>query len=308
MTVARSTLRGETVYRFDYLQEFALPTGEAYEIKLSNLTFGAGRDESRTKRLDAELEARGPSLAGRLFRAGASSIVSYAICPPETLRLWTIDVELEDGSFLRLEERHDPPPTVNDTGPASLVAAKLELRGVSREVTDNWKLVYAAARHNRNVSYWIVLDPPVEIEGIERPVRIVEVIAPEPVPPEAAEAVRYLDANGEVLASPRVLAYRREELRVAGSRRFVRGDVSVDGHINLTDAIQLLEFLFRGGDAPGCEQAADANDDGRINLSDAAQVLLHLVGGSGDLPAPFPDCGIDPTDDALDCAVYAGCE
>ena len=314
MTLGRPTIRGETVYRFDYRQEFTLPSGEEFEIKLSNLTFSGRRDAPPVKRLDEELATRHldavlrPNLAGQVFGADDSPLISYGICPPNALRRWRIEVQLEDGSFVRLDERHDPPPTVNHTGPASLVGAQVQLRGISREVTDYWSLVYAAGRHNRNVIYWIVLDPPIEVAGIARGVRFVEVIAPEPIPPKATEAVRYLDESGVVIDSPAVVAFRREEVRDADMHRFVRGDVSADGSVNLTDAIQVLDSLFQGGPEPACARAADANDDGQLNLSDAVALLLHLVGGAGNLPAPFPDCGLDPTEDPLHCAAHAACE
>lgn len=83
---------------------------------------------------------------------------------------------------------------------------------------------------------------------------------------------------------------------------FLRGDTDRSGGLNLTDAIHLLNGLFRSGPPPTCPDAADANDDGTLDISDAVRLLGHLFLGAGPLPAPFPDAGPDPTpDDPLGC-------
>ena len=46
---------------------------------------------------------------------------------------------------------------------------------------------------------------------------------------------------------------------------------------------------------------------GTVDISDAIMVLLHLFGGGGPLPAPFPACGEDPTPDALGCNESPSC-
>lgn len=56
-----------------------------------------------------------------------------------------------------------------------------------------------------------------------------------------------------------------------------------------------------------CEKSADANDDGSLDLSDSVAVLAHLFLGAGGLPAPFPGCGVDPTDDPLTCEQSPSC-
>jgi hypothetical protein len=84
-------------------------------------------------------------------------------------------------------------------------------------------------------------------------------------------------------------------------RSFRRGDVDGNGLVNLTDAIFTLSYLFRGGRAPGCEDAADADDNGDINLTDPVAILLLLFGGFAPLPPPYPDAGVDPTPDGLSC-------
>ena len=88
---------------------------------------------------------------------------------------------------------------------------------------------------------------------------------------------------------------------------FKRGDSNADGSLNIADAISTLGFLFGGEAEPPCMSAADANDDGNVNIADAIRTLGYLFSGVGDLPAPFADCGTDPTPDELDCKSFDPC-
>ncbi len=82
---------------------------------------------------------------------------------------------------------------------------------------------------------------------------------------------------------------------------FRRGDVDDSGGINLTDPVHLLQALFGGGLRIRCSDAADADDSGRVELTDAVYLLNHLFRRGAPPPAPFPDCGVDPTRDSLGC-------
>ena len=95
----------------------------------------------------------------------------------------------------------------------------------------------------------------------------------------------------------------------AGDPEFVRGDSDQDGtFLAILDAIHLYEYLIGEGDAPACEDAADANDDGNINIVDIVRMLYFAFGDADEIPAPFPDCGTDASDDdGLDCADPEGC-
>ena len=108
------------------------------------------------------------------------------------------------------------------------------------------------------------------------------------------------------------------ELRVGDSRRlaasafvaieaavgtaFLRGEVTGDGTIDISDATRILNWLFLGAAAPGCADAADTNDDGVADISDGVGLLNYLFLGGAEPALPFPGCGLDPTIDALDCA------
>ncbi|MBN1418461.1 MAG: hypothetical protein JXP34_06760 [Planctomycetes bacterium] len=82
---------------------------------------------------------------------------------------------------------------------------------------------------------------------------------------------------------------------------FRRGDTDGTGGLDITDPIFLLAFLFRDSTEPPCRKAADVDDSGSLDITDAVH-LLNFLFLSGPPPhVPFPDCGVDPTPDALGC-------
>ena len=88
---------------------------------------------------------------------------------------------------------------------------------------------------------------------------------------------------------------------------FIRGDVDGSGALELTDAVRTLGELFLGLEPSACRDASDTNDDGDVDLSDAVAVLGYLFLGEDAPPAPYPDCGLDPTGDGLDCERSTSC-
>jgi hypothetical protein len=165
-------------------------------------------------------------------------------------------------------------------------------------VSDYFELVYSAVRHNEHVVYWVGLDPPLEIEGVERPVRFVELRAPEEdenILPEAS----YLGEDFERLATVDVVRFTKE-IDDTPSRLFIRGDATGDGRVNMSDAITVLLHVFRGQSLP-CRDAADVDDDGSLQINDALAILqyLFLLGQAPEMPFPAP--GFDPSEDDLDC-------
>jgi hypothetical protein len=93
----------------------------------------------------------------------------------------------------------------------------------------------------------------------------------------------------------------------ASSEAFVRGDPTGDGETDLSDAVDVLSYLFTGGAAPGCLAAADANGTGEIDIADAVYLLGFLFGGGAPPPAPHPACGSDPGAGPPGCASYPAC-
>ncbi|HVR74219.1 MAG TPA: dockerin type I repeat-containing protein [Planctomycetota bacterium] len=56
------------------------------------------------------------------------------------------------------------------------------------------------------------------------------------------------------------------------------GDVDQDGDIDLTDAVAVLNYLFRSGPQPRV-RVSDADSDGEVGLADAVRILEYLFGG-----------------------------
>ena len=75
----------------------------------------------------------------------------------------------------------------------------------------------------------------------------------------------------------------------------------------MTDVISTLSFLFLGGSAPACQDAADTDDNGLVQLTDAIYTLNFLFSGGAQPPAPWPGCGEDPGEDKLGCADFPPC-
>ena len=92
----------------------------------------------------------------------------------------------------------------------------------------------------------------------------------------------------------------------SGVGPFIRGDCDGNGVVggSPTEAIVLLNYSFRGGPAPGCLAACDAEANGSIGITDALRILRHSFLGVGEPDAPFPDC----VNSELETDVALGCE
>ena len=120
--------------------------------------------------------------------------------------------------------------------------------------------------------------------------------------------VQYGDIIGRSDETPLCLGVEFLVLDVAdpGDPVFLRGDPDASGGRDLSDAIRILEWLFRRGESPACELAADVNDDERINVLDPILLLQWLFAGPPETPPrPWRRCGNDPTEGRLSCEM--GC-
>ena len=83
--------------------------------------------------------------------------------------------------------------------------------------------------------------------------------------------------------------------------QFVRGDANHDAMLDVSDPMATLILLFGRARTPACEDELDSNDDGNLDVTDAVYSLNYLF-FSGPAPRPpFPDAGLDPTPDELQC-------
>jgi hypothetical protein len=87
----------------------------------------------------------------------------------------------------------------------------------------------------------------------------------------------------------------------SGQVTFKRGDSNHNNSVDISDPIFTLNFLFLGGEAPLCKDAADADDDGLVNITDAIFELNFLFLGGSPIPPPWDAPGVDPTPDAVPC-------
>lgn len=81
---------------------------------------------------------------------------------------------------------------------------------------------------------------------------------------------------------------------------FIRGDSDSNDRVNLSDAIQILRYLYQAAELE-CRDAADVNDSGRIELADAIYLLNFVFQSGAGIPLPYPSAGADPTPDGLGC-------
>jgi len=125
---------------------------------------------------------------------------------------------------------------------------------------------------------------------------------------EAVDGQEYLIRVGS--AAPDV-AGTGEIMVSAPVAKFRRGDTNVDGNCDISDVVNLLNYLFVDGTPARCKcmDACDVNDDGVVDLTDGvAKIQFLFVSGSA-IPDPGPiNCGPDPTEDAIGCANYDACQ
>jgi len=91
--------------------------------------------------------------------------------------------------------------------------------------------------------------------------------------------------------------------------RFVRGDVTGDGGLNLSDPIRILGHLFLGEGLPCslfADTVADVNASGSVLIDDAVYLLNHLFRGGPPPAEPFPECAPAPGFDPAECTEH-GC-
>ncbi len=71
----------------------------------------------------------------------------------------------------------------------------------------------------------------------------------------------------------------------------LRGDVNIDGYVNISDVTSLINHLLGGQDMIN-EVNADTNNDGKINISDVTRLINYLLGGDE----------LDPKEEPIDGA------
>lgn len=76
---------------------------------------------------------------------------------------------------------------------------------------------------------------------------------------------------------------------------FIRGDVTGDGVVDAAD-VTMLQAYVMGGTPMNCQLAGDVNDSPPIDMTDFFYLQSYVNSSGPPPPAPFPECGTDPTD------------
>lgn len=300
---------GIVAYRFTYEQAFVLPDGRSFDLGIvSPLVFrGRGDDAldgpmTLSERFFTRITGT-ESLQGRL---DGRPLVRYGSCSYDHLPLVEVRAELAEGTKVRLLERFEEAENLAETAPAIPLLAEVDFGDSVRRVEGYWNLIYSALRHNRAPTYWILFRPPLPFDGIEREIHGLELHSG--LPGDREPVARWLLGGlpGGLQPSGAIEVTSLTRTTLAETMAFRRGDGNADGGLDIADTLALLEHLFRRGPL-ACRQAADANDDGRVDVVDAIRIVGALFGERSSLPAPFPDCGVDPTPDALSCASPPSC-
>jgi hypothetical protein len=88
--------------------------------------------------------------------------------------------------------------------------------------------------------------------------------------------------------------------------RFLRGDFNMDGQVDISDAVALLQHLYLGN--PGtCLDAGDVNNNEVLDITDAVRILAFLFQQGQAPEEPFPKAGVDSDGgEGLGCESGAG--
>jgi hypothetical protein len=295
---------GVVYYRFAFEQDW-----EVDGVPLRLRDYGGiwfrttnGVPDPAERRIDEDLLSRGSLLSGHvgLPPDDAARTIRFSSCAYPILPLWQISVSLEGGHRALLHERHEVP--LAGSGPAQLVRGELWLGAAHVVETSYWRLVYAAEHHNWNEKYWIVFDAPIVWDGGEEVRGFFVQEGFLDLPRRAALLGKDLQEVRELV----ILKYDQVPAGEVPPPAFKRGDVSVDGRLDISDPVRILSYLFLGAPAPACLQAADVDDDAEVSIVDAVALLAFLFLEGGPPSLPFPYCGDDPSPDELE-ACEAGC-
>ena len=153
-------------------------------------------------------------------------------------------------------------------------------------------------------------------EDVSLPLRGTEsVLALEVSGPEGATSLlsagRHLLSGGQPVRSQLTVGEKsrfpcnvkeaRLRIRHLPSQPFIRGDGNGDLGLDIADPVWLVASIYHDGPPAPCPDAADSNDDGLVDASDVVYLIEYLF-RAGDAPSsPFPDCGLDVTEDDVDC-------
>ena len=107
------------------------------------------------------------------------------------------------------------------------------------------------------------------------------------------------DFDGMLTASTSLVNAYAEVQGSVNPRPSQRGDVNMDGKINISDVTVLVNFLLSGSANPFDSAAADVNEDTHITIGDVTSLINMLLTSSNHLAAPSWDAY--PATDGICC-------
>ena len=105
--------------------------------------------------------------------------------------------------------------------------------------------------------------------------------------------------DGMLTASTSLVNAYAEVQGTVNPRPSQRGDVNMDGKINISDVTVLVNFLLSGSANPFDSAAADVNEDTHITIGDVTSLINMLLTSSNHLAAPSWDAY--PATDGICC-------
>ncbi len=104
-----------------------------------------------------------------------------------------------------------------------------------------------------------------------------------------ADALRAVGARDGLL--PSLKAVGSDDALTRRQTIYVRGNVNSDQLVDISDSLNILNFLFAGGASPDPMVAADLNHDDRIDIADPVFLLGYLFYNGAAPAMPFPAAG-----------------
>ncbi|MEM7232785.1 MAG: PEP/pyruvate-binding domain-containing protein, partial [Planctomycetota bacterium] len=289
-------------YELELEQRFTLPDNGEIRVRVTNISVTTESLES-VARVRVGLR---DILSGQLsVRVSGRFDMNLGPCVTPGAARREKRIRARDGTQLVLREEIASRDLVAWVEDLAILEANVDWLDVvdDRRVTDPSRLIFAAARHMRESTYWTVLDPPVQHPKYDRGIAIVGTVYQDPMRRVRPASLFYYDEDRRLLGTSGVVAHTETPW---SSGLFNRGDTDSNHRLELSDAVRVLRHLFLGAPPPPCEDAADADDDGRLSLSDPLLVLNHLFFRGVPLPPPG-NCGVDNTIDELGCAALDSC-
>ncbi len=154
----------------------------------------------------------------------------------------------------------------------------------------------------RNPVLRLLLEVEIPPRGVEK---VVELRYRDGMKGPGQPVTNRLSHDGDVSICPEVV--NASFIATSRQAELERGDTNEDGRRDVSDAIVVLGYLFRGTVETECEDAFDTNDDGKLELTDAITLFDDLFRGGPPPAPPLGGCGLDETGDSLRCRTHSSC-